>query len=147
MLFLFCLFFFNGGLGNYCYFYFVYFFSTGDLVSYIGFDFLLKTCGIWVHLSLGQIVFEGKRAWNSNFNGGIGKRAWNKGFTGNILVGAFCQNIFYLEYLDIWYINVLLGFVDYDLPHVISNININSKTNYWMFGWKLVASESDIQNH
>ena len=71
--------------------------SRGDLVSYIGFDFLLKTCGIWVHLSLGQIVFEGKRAWNSNFNGGIGKRAWNKGFTGNILFGAVCQNILFCQ--------------------------------------------------
>ena len=61
-------------------------------------QFLLKTCCygiIWVHLSLGQIVFEGKRAWNSNFNGGIGKRAWNKGFTGNILFGAVCQNILF----------------------------------------------------
>ena len=25
---------------------------------------------------------SGKRAWNSNFSGGMGKRAWNSGFAG-----------------------------------------------------------------
>ena len=44
-------------------------------------------------------------------------------------------------------LTLLLGFFDDDLPHVISNINSNSKTIDWMFGWKQVTSESDIQNH
>ena len=46
----------------------------------------------------------GKRAWNSNFSGGMGKRAWNSGFAGafflyyirNICVGRENLRLVYL---------------------------------------------------
>jgi len=34
----------------------------------------------------------GKRAWNSNFSGGMGKRAWNSGFAGGVGKRAWNSN-------------------------------------------------------